>query len=590
MGYTITEKILARVAGLPAVKAGDEIMAKPDYVIAYDFPGYTDVYFKQMKEEFGIDRVAEPDRYAIFIDHMIPAASPKEEELHIGTRKWCAENNVPLFERKGIGHQVACEVGYATPGAFVVHFDGHVSQLGTFGTLAMGIRRNILEAFVRERISMKVPHTVRVNLRGALQKGVMARDVFHQLVRVMGPSSCRFQVLEIGGPAVSTLSTEGLQTITGLAMFTGAVTAIVNPEGERLQYALSRARKKLDPVTSDPDATYAAVHDIDLTDLEPVIVIPPTPSNTRNLTDFLGIEIHAGYLGSCASGRIEDMRAAANVLRGPAGEAGLRAQRRADQQRADGGGREGRPDQHPGRSGRVHLVAELRLLLRPHRHHDGEPARGFDRHAEREGPHGQPGLRNLPVQRRGGRRSRDRRQDRRSTPVPVMSNALPNLRGRVAFIFEERDFDVDQIIGVKNIKIQDVDELAALAMQSYDPEFQSKVRKGDVVVGADNFGYGHPHYPPMRAMRHLGIAGVIAESFSPGYWRGEISMGFPQVSCPGILGFVERWDDIEVDWTAGVVRNLTRTKEIAFEPLSRADRQMLEAGGLVPYLKQSSVA
>jgi len=171
-----------------------------------------------------------------------------------------------------------------------------------------------------------------------------------------------------------------------------------------------------------------------------------------------------------------------------------------------------------------------------------------------------------------------------------MSNALPNLKGRVAFIFEERDFDVDQIIGVKNIKIQDVDELAALAMQSYDPEFQSKVREGDVVVGADNFGYGHPHYPPMRAMRHLGIAGVIAESFSPGYWRGEISMGFPQVSCPGILGFVERWDELEVDWTAGVVRNLTRTKEIAFEPLSRADRQMLEAGGLVPYLKQSSVA
>ena len=171
-----------------------------------------------------------------------------------------------------------------------------------------------------------------------------------------------------------------------------------------------------------------------------------------------------------------------------------------------------------------------------------------------------------------------------------MSNALPNLKGRVAFVFEERDFDGDQIIGVKNIKIQDVAELAALAMQSYDPEFQSKVRPGDVVVGADNFGYGHPHYPPMRAMRHLGIAGVIAESFSPGYWRGEISMGFPQVSCPGILGFVERWDELEVDWTAGVVRNLTRTKEIAFEPLSRADRQMLEAGGLVPYLKQSSVA
>ncbi|MGH7003514.1 MAG: 3-isopropylmalate dehydratase, partial [Alphaproteobacteria bacterium] len=105
MGYTITEKILARAAGLPSVRAGDEVMAKPDFVLSYDFPGYTDVVFKQMKEDFGIEKVPEPERFGIFIDHMIPAATPQEEELHIGTRKWCAENNVALFERKGIGHQ-----------------------------------------------------------------------------------------------------------------------------------------------------------------------------------------------------------------------------------------------------------------------------------------------------------------------------------------------------------------------------------------------------------------------------------------------------------------------------------------------------
>lgn len=316
MGYTIAEKILARVSGRPSVKAGDEVMAKPDFVIAYDFPGYTDVYFKQMKEEFGIERVAEPERFAIFIDHMVPAASPKEEELHIGTRSWCAENNVPLFERKGIGHQVATEVGYATPGAFVVHFDGHVSQLGAFGALAIGLRRNVLEAFVRERVSIRVPQTVRVNLKGTLPPGVMARDIFHHLVRVMGPSSCRFQVLEIGGPALSQISTEGLQVITGLAMFTGALTAIVNPDAERLAYALPRARAKLEPVCSDPDAEYAAVHDIDLAGLEPVVVIPPTPANTRNLSEFAGLPVQVGYLGSCASGRLEDLRIAAQVLRG----------------------------------------------------------------------------------------------------------------------------------------------------------------------------------------------------------------------------------------------------------------------------------
>ncbi|MBN9527100.1 MAG: 3-isopropylmalate dehydratase [Alphaproteobacteria bacterium] len=168
--------------------------------------------------------------------------------------------------------------------------------------------------------------------------------------------------------------------------------------------------------------------------------------------------------------------------------------------------------------------------------------------------------------------------------------ALKNLRGRVAFIFEEIDFDVDQIVGVKNIKIQDVAELAKVAMQAYDPDFAKVVQPGDLLVGNHNFGYGHPHYPPMRAMRHLGITGVVAESFSPGYWRGEISMGFPQVSCPGILGLVERWDEIEVDWAAGVVRNLTRGREIAFEPLARADYEMLDAGGLLQYLKAGTAA
>ena len=316
MGYTITEKILARAAGLPAVRAGQDIKAKPDFVLAYDFPGYTDVYFKTMKEDFGIERVAEPERFGIFIDHMVPTATAKEEELHINTRTWCAENDVPLFERHGIGHQVAAEVGYATPGAFVVHFDGHVSQLGTFGTLAIGLRRNVMEAFVSDTVSIRVPDTVRVNLRGSLRPGVMARDVFHHLVRRLGPSSCRFQVLELGGPSVAAMSTEGLQTITGLAMFTGALTAIVNPDPVRLDYALPRARKKLEPVSSDPDARYSAVHDIDLSDLEPIVVVPPTPADTRDLTEFLGLEINAGYLGSCASGRLEDLRAAAKVLEG----------------------------------------------------------------------------------------------------------------------------------------------------------------------------------------------------------------------------------------------------------------------------------
>ena len=316
MGYTLAEKVLARVSGRPGVRAGDEVMAKPDFVIVYDFPGYTDVIFRQMKDEFGIEKIAEPERFAIFIDHMVPVATPAEEQLHIQTREWCRANDVACYERRGIGHQVSAELGYATPGAFVVHFDGHISQLGAFGSLAIGLRRNILEAFVRERVSLKVPETTRINLTGTLQKGVMARDVFHHIVRVLGPKSCRFQVMEIGGPALAGISIEGRQVICGLAMFTGAVTAVINPDELTLGYAMPRARVDLEPVYSDADATYAAVHEIELSELEPIIVIPPNPSNTRNLSEYTGLAVQSGYLGSCASGRLEDLRIAAQVLKG----------------------------------------------------------------------------------------------------------------------------------------------------------------------------------------------------------------------------------------------------------------------------------
>ena len=317
MGYTIAEKILGRAsaAGVP-LRAGTEVEVKPDYVLGYDFPGYLDLIFRQMKEEFGIERVAEPERFALFIDHMVPAATPDEEELHIVTRTWCADNGVRLHEREGIGHQVAAEAGYAAPGGFVVHFDGHIAQLGAFGTLAIGIHTQLLEAFVRERIDFAVPETTRVNLTGRLAPGVMARDVFHHLVRVLGPRSCRFQVLELGGPALADISLEGRQTITGLAMFTGALTAICNPDRLALDHAAAHVARPFEPQTSDADATYAAMHAIDLTDLAPIVVVPPNPAATADLADHTGLAVQAGYLGSCASGRLEDLRAAAAVLKG----------------------------------------------------------------------------------------------------------------------------------------------------------------------------------------------------------------------------------------------------------------------------------
>jgi 3-isopropylmalate/(R)-2-methylmalate dehydratase small subunit len=151
-------------------------------------------------------------------------------------------------------------------------------------------------------------------------------------------------------------------------------------------------------------------------------------------------------------------------------------------------------------------------------------------------------------------------------------------KSRVAWIFGD-DFDIDLVIGVKNIKSYDPAHLESVCMTAYDPNFIREVRHGDVIVGGRNFGYGHPHYPAMIALRNAGITAVVAESFAPGYWRGEIYQGMPLVTVPGIANAVSRWDDIEVNWRAAHVTLPATGKVLEGNPLSAHAIEVIEAGG-----------
>jgi 3-isopropylmalate/(R)-2-methylmalate dehydratase large subunit len=312
-GQTITEKILSRASGGEPVRAGEDIEARPDFVLAYVFGGFVK-FPRLIREEFGVQRLDDPSRFALFLDHNIPVTDARLEARLAEVRAWCADQGVAVHDGEGIGHVAAGELGYASPGAFVVHFDGHVSQLGTYGALAMGIHIGLYEAFARPAIHLRVPPTVRVDLTGALPRGVMARDVLHALIARHGADFCNGAVLELGGPGAEALTLEDLQTITGLAMFTGAVTAIVEPGPRSLAYAAPRARTPLDPVRSDPDALYLRRLGFDLCAARPSVAAPPSSANIRSLDELLGLPVDVGYLGSCASGRIEDLRVAAQVL------------------------------------------------------------------------------------------------------------------------------------------------------------------------------------------------------------------------------------------------------------------------------------
>ncbi|MEY1675450.1 3-isopropylmalate dehydratase [Gordonia sp. ABKF26] len=151
------------------------------------------------------------------------------------------------------------------------------------------------------------------------------------------------------------------------------------------------------------------------------------------------------------------------------------------------------------------------------------------------------------------------------------------IEGKVAWIFGD-DFDIDLVVGVSNIKSYDPDHLRSVCMSAYDPGFADRVRPGDIIVGGRNFGYGHPHYPPMVALRNAGISAIVAESFSPGFWRGETFNGMPLITIPGVSSAVSVDEPVVLDWRAATLRT-SAGEELVGTPPNPRTIQIIEAGG-----------
>lgn len=162
----------------------------------------------------------------------------------------------------------------------------------------------------------------------------------------------------------------------------------------------------------------------------------------------------------------------------------------------------------------------------------------------------------------------------------------PTINGRAAWVFQEPNYDIDLIVGVDHMKTQEIDILKSVCMTTYDARFPEEVEAGDVIVGAGNFGYGHPHYPSCRALRALGISAIIAESFSPGFYRGESSNGFPLIECPGIASKVKRWQTITFDWDNETVSIKETGETLACNKVAQKSKDLILTGGIIGYLKQ----
>lgn len=314
MGSTLAEKIYARAAGLARAPAGTHVAVRPDHVLGYDFPGYSDRLFDTLAR-FGMDtparlREAPRESRVMFIDHLTTRRSPRIDAVHAQTRQAASRFGFTLHEGEGIGHLVMCERGLAQPGALLVHFDSHVAAAGAHGALGIGIGESYEVAWVTGWWHTTVPTSVRVDLSGQLPPGVDARDIVHELVRTLPPHHVAGAVLELDGQGLRTLSGGQREVICGLAVFTGALTAVcLGGDSGGGDDAAARA---------DAGAAYGHAHALDLAKLEPLVALPGSsrPDHIVPIGMCQGEPVTRAFVGSCASGRIDDLRSVAAVLRG----------------------------------------------------------------------------------------------------------------------------------------------------------------------------------------------------------------------------------------------------------------------------------
>ena len=323
MGKTIVEKILAKAVGKPNVSPGEYVQFTASRI---DHPFV--VTGTDMGARFvGRSKPFDPNKIVFAPDHCgsyTRVGSPiTNREAHRVNSEWARQMMVPeenIFElgRCGNVHHLAIEKALALPGSvyFSALTDGHAITAGGVGCFGSCLSASA-GAFLRSGWTwFRVPESIKFNITGKLQDGVMGRDVYEYILSQIGPAGAIYQVMEFTGRVMDEMSMDGRLSMCYLAMFTGAKLGIVNPDQKIIDWFKARTKVPFEPQVSDPDAEYVKTYDFDGSKIEPQVVVPPYRHTVKNIAEVEGVKITNAFLGSCASGRDEDMRMAARILKG----------------------------------------------------------------------------------------------------------------------------------------------------------------------------------------------------------------------------------------------------------------------------------
>jgi 3-isopropylmalate/(R)-2-methylmalate dehydratase large subunit len=317
MGMTITEKILAAHAGLEEVVPGQIINAQVDVALGNDITAPLAI---QAFREMGAGKVFDKDKVILVPDHFTPNKDIQSAEQCRLMREFAREQGLTHYlevGRMGIEHALLPEQGLVGPGYLVIGADSHTCTYGALGAFATGVgSTDLAAAMATGEMWLRVPETIKFIYAGHRQPWVGGKDIILYTIGAIGVDGALYKAMEFTGEAIDTLDMAGRLTMANMAIEAGGKNGIFPPDEITLEYISGRLKNGYTLYHSDEDASYAEITEYDISTMEPQVACPPSPANAQGVRELDGISIDQAVIGSCTNGRLEDLRLAAEIIRG----------------------------------------------------------------------------------------------------------------------------------------------------------------------------------------------------------------------------------------------------------------------------------
>jgi 3-isopropylmalate/(R)-2-methylmalate dehydratase large subunit len=323
----ITEKILAKASNKTSVAPGEIVGANVDVLMTHDLTGPLAV---ESFKKIGAEKVWDNKKIVVILDHQIPAESIKAAELHKTIRQFAKEQKLRIYDvgRGGICHQVMPDQGHVLPGAVIVGSDSHTCTYGAFGAFSTGIGSTEAAAVMTTgKIWFKVPQSIKIIVNGKFSKYVTPKDLILNIIGKLGVDGAIYKSAEFTGSTIREMGISGRMTICNMAVEMGAKNGIIEPDDLTREYLQKRVNTLPDfaALKSDKDAQYEQIVEFDVSKMEPQIACPSSVDNVKPISEVGDVPIDQAFIGSCTNGRLEDLRLAAQILKGKKVKDGVRA-------------------------------------------------------------------------------------------------------------------------------------------------------------------------------------------------------------------------------------------------------------------------